>query len=219
MIRFDLFNGDCLQVMDKLISKGVKVDMILTDPPYGKNYQSNFKKEKFKKIINDDKQQIDFIKKAYQLLNNNSAFYCFCSWDNYDLIFNEIKKYFSIKNCLVWYKKGGGLGDLKGSYIPNHEFIIFATKGRHILNGKRHNDVLEFSKGNTSEYKHPTQKPIELLEFLINQSTNEGDLVLDCYGGSGSTGVACKNLNRSFIGIEIDSYYYEIMKKRIEEGK
>ena len=64
---------------------------------------------------------------------------------------------------------------------------------------------------------HPTQKPVALLEYLIKTYTREGDLVLDCVMGSGSTGVAAKNLNRDFIGIELDENYFEIAKKRIEE--
>ena len=218
MNRHKLYNGDCLEVMDKLIAEGVKVDCILTDPPYGMNYRSNYRKNKFLKIENDHKQQTDYIKKCSDLLNDGKAIYIFCRWDCFNDVLTEVKKYFTIKNCLVWYKKGGGLGDLKGSYIYNHEFIIFATKGRHLLNGKRSSDVLEFSKEGASTYLHSTQKPVKLLKHLISKSTLEDDLILDCFMGSGSTGVACMNTNRKFIGIELDENYFNISKQRIEEA-
>ena len=216
--RYKLYNGDCLEIMDKLIEEGVKVDCIITDPPYGINYRSNFKKVKFNKIQNDNMQQIEYIKKCSDLLNDGKAIYIYCRWDCFNEVIEEVKKYFNVKNCLVWYKKGGGLGDLKGSYIYNHEFIIFATKGRHILNGKRSSDVLEFKKENTSKYLHPTQKPADLLEYLIKTYTNENEIVLDFTMGSGSTGVACISTGRRFIGIELDNNYFNIAKQRIEDA-
>ena len=84
---------------------------------------------------------------------------------------------------------------------------------------KHPKSILTFSKPHSSVMIHPTQKPIELLEWLIKTYTNEGDLVLDFTMGSGTTGVACKHLNRKFIGIELDHGYYDIACKRIEEGK
>ena len=78
-------------------------------------------------------------------------------------------------------------------------------------------NVLRFANVTGSQAIHPTQKPVALLEYLIKTYTNEGDLVLDNVAGSGSTGVACQNLNRNFIGIELDAGYFEIAKKRIEE--
>ena len=76
--------------------------------------------------------------------------------------------------------------------------------------------ILEISNANRNGRVHPTQKPLELLEYLVKTYTNEGDTVLDNTMGSGTTGVACKNLNRSFIGIEMDDKYFEIAKHRIE---
>ena len=118
----------------------------------------------------------------------------------------------------MWFKRGGGLGDLKRAYIFNHEFIIYCAEKNHKLNGKRRNDVFEFAKEAPSLYVHPTQKPIALLSEIIERSSNEGDVVLDCFMGSGSTGVACVNTNRQFIGIELDENYFNIAKKRIEEA-
>ena len=212
----ELIHGDCLEEMDELINKGVVVNCILTDPPYGMNYVCGFRKEKYNKLTNDN--NVDFLdkyfKKCYDLLKNNSHIYCFCSWHNVDKFKVAFEKHFKLKNIIVWYKRSGGMGDLKGAYMPNHEFILFGHKGRRLRKGKRIADVLEVDK--TKCLYHPTQKPTELLEIFINQSTDENEVVFDGFMGSGSTGVACANTNRNFIGIELDENYFNIAKERIK---
>jgi site-specific DNA-methyltransferase (adenine-specific) len=128
----------------------------------------------------------------------------------------KIENFFIIKNILVWDKNSFGMGDLYGQYAPSYEFIIFAVKeqGRK-LNGKRERDLLSFQK--TKCDLHPTQKPVDLLEYLITKSSNENDTILDPFMGSGSTGVACVKTNRNFIGIELDENYFNIAKKRIRK--
>lgn len=211
----ELHNGDCLEVMDKLIEQGVKVDMILTDPPYGINFVSNYRKEKYKKIINDDclKWVDEFSLKVFKLLKNNSHGYIFCSFHNVDKFKASLEKYFKIKNILIWEKNNTGMGDLKGDYAPKYEMIIYINKGRKTLNGKRDSNILHFKRSGNK--LHPTEKPVDLLEFLVLKSSEENQIVLDCFMGSGSTGVACKNLNRNFIGIELDDNYFRIAKERI----
>ena len=87
-------------------------------------------------------------------------------------------------------------------------------------NGKRYPlQVVQFKRDILSSNLHPTQKPIALMEYLIKTYSNEGDIILDFTMGSGSTGVACKNTNRNFIGIELNEEYFDIAKKRIEENK
>ena len=113
-------------------------------------------------------------------------------------------------------KNNTSMGDLKGSYAPKHEFILYGHKGRRIRNGFRYADIIKAKR--TNNKLHPTQKPVDLLELLLKQSTNENEIVLDCFMGSGSTGVACMNTNRKFIGIELDENYFNIAKQRIEEA-
>lgn len=192
------------------------VDLILTDPPYGIDFQSNKRKNKFEKIENDKKFFFEWLDEARRVLKDTGAFYCFTRWDVYPEWFAAVKDRFSIKNCIVWFKRGGGLGDLKKAYMYNHEFIIYCANKNHRLNGKRRNDVFEFAKDAPSSYVHPTQKPILLLSEIIEKSSNENDVVLDMFMGSGSTGVACMNTGRKFIGIELDDKYFEIAKQRIE---
>ena len=216
MNPIELWHGDCLELM-KNIPDG-SVDLVLTDPPYGIDFQSNFRKNKFNKIENDSAVNADFIDECKRVLKDTGAFYCFTRWDVYPSWIEQISKRFKVKNCIVWFKRGGGLGDLKKGYIYNHEFIIYCAEKNHRLNGKRRNDVFEFAKDAPSTYVHPTQKPISLLKEIIERSSNEGGVVLDCFMGSGSTGVACVNTNRRFIGIELDQGYFNIAKKRIEEA-
>lgn len=217
--NYKLYNGDCLEVMDKLIEEGVKVDCILTDPPYGINFKSNYRKEKYNSIANDN--NLGFIKnyfsRCHTLLKEDTHIYCFCSWHNIDKFKIEFEKYFKLKNIIVWEKNNTSMGDLKGSYAPKHEFILYGHKGRRLRNGFRYADIIKANR--TNNKLHPTQKPIDLLEIFIKQSTDKNEVVFDGFMGSGSTGVACANTNRRFIGIEIDPKYFEIAKQRLEEAE
>ena len=216
-----LINGDCILEMDKLIKKKVMVDLIITDPPYLMNYKTNSRKKTHKfttTILNDDNPRLieDMVKRCFKLLKDGGAFYCFCNDIKIDFFKQTIEKYFQIKNILVWEKNNGTMGDLKGSYRKSAEFIIFAVKGRHILNGKRDKDVLHFKRVPSSKLVHQNQKPLKLIMYLITKSSKKGDTVLDCFMGSGTTCVASKKLLRNFIGIELDDTYFKIAKKRVE---
>nr|DAJ98015.1 MAG TPA: adenine-specific methyltransferase [Caudoviricetes sp.] len=217
--RYKLYQGDCLEIMDKLIKDGVKVDAVISDPPYGMEFKSNRRKEKYKQISNDDDLSFldEYFQKCDKLLKDNTHIYCFCSWHHIDKFKIAFEKYFTLKNIIVWEKNNISMGDLKGSYAPKHEFILFGHKGRRLRNGKRLPDVIQAKR--TGNKLHPTQKPVDLLEIFIKQSTNENDLILDSFMGSGSTGVACLNTNRRFIGIELNENYFNISKERLENVK
>lgn len=212
-----LMHGDCLERM-KEIPDG-SVDLVLTDPPYGMSFQSHRRKDLYSKIDNDD--DLDWLGRFFdecnRVLKNDTAIYAFCSWHNVDVFKREFEKRFKLKNILVWVKNNHGSGDLKGSYAPRHEFILYGHKGRRILEEKRYDDVLFFDK--TGNHHHPTEKPVDLLELLVKNSSLEGEAVLDPFMGSGSTGVACVNTGRDFIGIELDDGYFEIARKRIEDAQ
>ena len=212
----DLRNGDCLELM-KNIPDG-SVDLVLTDPPYGMAFKSNYRKEKYNEIQNDKSLEWleRYISECYRVLKNNSAIYCFCSWHNVDVFKQAIEKKFKIKNILIWEKNNTSMGDLKGSYAPKYEMIIFAHKGRKLLNGFRYADIIKANR--TGNKLHPTEKPVDLLELFIKNSSDENAVVFDGFMGSGSCGVACVNTNRQFIGIELDEGYFNIAKKRIEEA-
>lgn len=180
-----LYNGDCLEVMNKLIKNGVRVDCVVTDPPYGMNFISNHRKTKHNKIINDTNLDWldEFSKNIYELMKDNSHGYVFCSFHNVDKFKQSLEKYFKIKNILIWEKNNTSMGDLRGDYAPKYEMIIYINKGRRILNGRRDSNILQFKR--VANKFHPTTKPVDLLQFLIEKSTNENELVFDCFMGGG----------------------------------
>lgn len=216
MATVKLMQGDCLELM-KGIQDG-SVDLVLTDPPYGMNFQSNYRAKKYSKIENDTcLDWLDaFLQECWRVLKPNSAIYLFCFWHKVDIFKKAVEKRFKIKNIIIWEKNNTSMGDLKGSYAPKYEMVIFAHKGRRVLNGFRYPDVLTAKR--TGNKLHPTQKPIELLEIFVNSSSNDGETVLDPFMGSGSTGVACVNTGRNFIGIELDPIYFQTAQERINKA-
>ena len=217
-----LKQGDCLELMDELITQGIKVDGVITDPPYGMDYQSNRRTatKKFDKIKNDvdiDDMISKFFDKAYQLMNDNTAIYVFCSWHRVDFFKQEFEKHFKLKNILVWNKNNHGSGDLKGSFAPKHEFILYGHKGRSLHRCKRIPDVLNYDKISSKMLLHPTEKNIEMLKFFCENNSDAGQIILDPFMGSGTTGAACINTGRDFIGFELDENYFHVAENRIKE--
>ena len=241
MENIQLYQGDCLEIMDKLIEKGVKVDAIITDPPYGTTAC------KWDTVIPFD----EMWKRLNKLIKPNGAIVLFGSEPfSSKLRCSNLKNY---KYDWVWNKKLAGNGILaKKQPLKIHENVIVFNSKIYIpqmttgklrkkltnnlkiseINGgdgvkratETFNDqyyptsIQEFSMANLRRNRlHPTQKPVDLLEYLIKTYTNENEIVLDFTMGSGSTGVACVNTNRKFIGIELDDKYFEIAKNRIEE--
>lgn len=215
-MKINLMLGDCLERM-KEIPDG-SVDMVLTDPPYGMAFQSNYRNERYSKIKNDkDLNWLNVLAdELFRVASDNTAHYVFCSFHNVDKFKQALEKKFKIKNMLVWEKNNTSMGDLKADFAPKYEMIIFIQKGRRLINGKRDPNILKFSR--TGNKLHPTQKPVDLLQYLLEKFSDEGATILDPFMGSGSTGVACVNTNRKFIGIELDQGYFEIAKQRIESA-
>ena len=141
------------------------VDMVLTDPPYGIDFRSNYRKQKYQSIKND--KSLDwlesFVDELHRILKENTAVYCFCSWHNVDLFKKVFEQKFKIKNIIVWEKNNTSMGDLKGSYAPKHEFVIFAHKGRRLINGFRYPDIIKAKR--TGNKHHPTEKPVETTKY------------------------------------------------------
>ena len=106
------------------------------------------------------------------------------------------------------------MGDLKGSYAGQYEVILYLNKGRVELNGARDTDIWEFDR--EPPKMHPTMKPIELIAYALNKSSKKDDVVLDCFGGSGSTLIACEQTNRTCYMMELDSHYVDVIIERWE---
>lgn len=192
------------------------IDLVLTDPPYGMAYRSNRRKEKHKSIQNDtDLDWLDdWCKELKRVCKDEAHLYIFCSWHNIDLFKEKVGKYFNVKNILIWEKNNHGSGDLLGDYAPKYEMILFCSNGTKKLNMGRHANVLKSPK--TANDNHPTEKPVNLISFLIEKSSKEGDIVLDTFAGSFSTAQACKQKKRNFICFEIEAEYCKTAKNLID---
>ena len=214
MSKITITNEDCMELLKRTPDN--HIDLVLTDPPFGMSFQSNNRKDKHKKIENDD--NLDWlplwVEEIKRVSKEDSHLYIFCSWHKVEVFKIELEKHFKIKNLIVWAKNGGGMGDLKGGYGGSHELCFFINNGKD-LNGRRDSDVIKKAY-RTGNKLHPTQKPINLMEYLIEKSSKEGDLVLDTFGGSFSVAFACHNSKRSFIGCELDTDYYNDAMKRLK---
>lgn len=206
------------------------IDLIVTDPPYGTSYSTNFRKKEnaiigYKGITCDTDECIipkmdEMIKEMHRVLKPDSHVYMFTKWNKLKNFIPVIEKRFNLKNVIVWKKNNWSMGDLKGTYASQYEPIIFAHKGRKYLNcleGKcRHSDVMEFDRVAGNEQLHAHQKPTDLLEFLIKKSSDEGEVVLDPFAGSGSTCEAARNLGRKSICIDQEPRACKIMEERLQ---
>jgi site-specific DNA-methyltransferase (adenine-specific) len=194
------------------ISFPKNASVLITDPPYGMQFISNRRtvQPKDEGIVNDeDLSQAmivlhNVLRNVYDSLKQDAHVFIFTGW-RYELDFRfAISTFFNIKGSLIWVKNNHGSGDLQGSFAPKHERIIHAVKGKPKLI-KRIPDVLYGSDFRTN---HPTRKPVDLIKQLIEVTTVEGELVIDTFGGEGSTAIAAKEMNRKYFISEIDKYNY-----------
>lgn len=247
-----LFQGDCLEVMDKLIEKGIKFDMILTDPPYGTTackWDSIIPFEDMWSRINIlTKENSAIVLTASQpftseLIHSNLKMFKYeWIWEKHKPSNFALAKKMPMKyheNILVFYKKqpiynpqmikresnrikqGQEVGYI-GQSVNHGELNSLKTVSRSFdkydADLKLPSTILKINavQSNSKEkVEHPTQKPLALMEYLINTYTNENELILDFTCGSGSTLKASKNLHRKCIGIELEEKYCEIAKNRL----
>lgn len=213
-----LYNDDCIKVLKQMEDNSV--DLIATDPPYLINYKTGFKldkKHKFNKPIYGDNNPAllkTATKEMYRVLKDNSAIYMFAHHKTIEITKPFIKQ--AGFNIIIWVKNNHTAGDLIAGYGSKYEMIIYANKGRAPINGKRLSDVWYFDGFQGKNPVHQNQKPLEMIKLILEKHSQPGQIVLDPFMGSGTTGVACKKLNREFIGVELDSEYFEIAKNRIE---
>jgi len=193
--------------IEKLMD-GEKADMVFTDPPYGIDYQDL--KKKFNKILNDKEEDIPKNLKAITVFSNIPYYIC-CNWQSYPLFFMILKDLIDIKAVIIWDKKRGVQNLDK--YYKRHEFIIYSGVfgGEKTIDG----DVWELNREISD--LHPTMKPIELCSKAINNSSKVNNIIIDLFGGSGSTLIACEQLNRKCYMMEIDPIYCDVIIKRFEQ--
>jgi len=216
----ELILGDCLDVMKGMPDKSV--DAVITDPPYGIDYQSARRSDKSlwkPKIANDKEPFTNWTGDAYRLLKVSGCLYCFYRWDVQDEFYKAINPHMAIKSQIIWDKVIHGMGNLNGEYAPQHENILFATMPNFGFPGKRPRTIVKQRRIMPDDLLHPNEKPVPLIGKLILDATNPADTILDPFMGSGTTGVACVQTGRNFIGIEIDETYFKIAERRIKEAQ
>lgn len=235
----ELHNEDCLDVLASIGNN--TVDLVVTDPPY-KIISGGVRKTKsgddpsgiFNRRHEDNKRTDwvnevrtgkmfknntikfgDWVSEVFRVLKDGTHCYVMVNDRNMQEMLNEgTKAGFKLVNILVWKKNNCTPNKY---YMKNSEFIILFRKGKaRSINNMGSKQVIEINNiiGNKI---HPTEKPVELIEHLIGNSSNEGDLVLDPFLGGGSAAVASQNLNRRFIGIELDDKYFDIAKSRLKQ--
>jgi DNA modification methylase len=197
---------------------GAMVDLVFTDPPYGVNFQSGMSKggtaTRFDKLKNDDKI-LEIAPVIESVMKADTAAFIWTSHQVYPQWRTQFSR--SYRHTIIWYKAGGGIGDLKGNYASDYEMCLFCVKGRPLFRGKRGLAVWPIAKDNVSDYLHPTQKPVALADHAINDFSDPDSIVLDLFGGSGSTLIACeKNRRRGYV-MELDPGFCDVILKRWED--
>ncbi len=213
-----ILSGDCRDLI-RDIPDGV-IDLVVADPPYGIDYQSNRRAEKSKAIANDDDDArailFDMSRDLQRVMATDSHLYLFC--DLIEFWGATVLRHLKLDDILIW-AKGRGMGPTDGSgFVEGYEAILFYTKGNRKLIDHPCN-LIDAGRPSKHDRLHPTQKPIYALSKLIHASSQPGDVVLDFTAGSGATGAACRSFDpgeeRKVILMDCDPEYVETMKQRL----
>lgn len=229
--KYKIFNDDSFAKLKQVRSKSV--DFILTDPPYNlSEYSTGNIKFDWRSDINNDLAEWDKnfdpanLKEEFvRILKPTGNIFAFCSYNligKWHSVFDPI---FDTFQFFVWHKKNPVPKFRKAGFLNACELIVCMWNKGHTWNFGKQSEMHNFFESpicmgpeRLKTPKHPTQKPVNLLKHLIKLATNEGDVVLDPFMGVGSTGVAAVELNREFIGIEIEKEYTEAAKKRLVQA-
>lgn len=189
-------------------------DCCITDPPYGIDFQSAWRSEKSEwkpKILNDESPYTEWIKPLFGKMKTGGRLICFYRWDVQEPFLEEIRSAgFDVKSQIVWDKVSHGMGDLDGEFAPQHELIIYATKGRYEFKGKRPKTVYRCLRVMPDKLVHPNEKPVELIAAILRDITTEGENVFDPFGGSFSTAAACSLEKRKCTSTELKKEYFDL---------
>lgn len=202
--------GDVERLLD-----GAEPGVMWADPPYGIDFQSNYREQtpQFEKIRGDETPMLGFLPHATEV----PVWYVCCRWDVApEFMQAVVSEGYDLKNWIVWYKPGGGMGDLEAQYIPNHETVLYASGGRVPLSSGRDSDVWEVTKDDVNEYQHPTQKPVSLAERAFRNHADGA--IYDPCAGSGMSLIAAENEGRTCYACEIDPGYCGVILERCSEA-
>ena len=203
---YKLYNGDCLKYLKSL--KDNEIDVLITDPPYGKKADkgtNGFGCSKNRRYSDSWDSKIPSKEVFNEMLRVSKKVIIFGG--------NYFAHLLPPSKCWIFWDKKGDIA-FKNPFADGELIYTNFTKPVKKIVFKQQGFITD----SKDRRVHPTQKPSELMQILIENYTNENDIILDCFMGSGSTGVACANTNRKFIGIELDNNYFNIAKQRIEEA-
>lgn len=227
-----LMCGDSTKSEDiKNLMADNKADMVFIDPPYNVNFSSTIEKNN---ILNDNLPEDefnDFLCSAFEAINgnvkDNAFWYVCCNWVYYHIFIVAVRTTLKkVHTCIVWKKDLIGLGQ---AYRNQHEFILFASNNKSIsFDNKSESNVFEYPSPTSFKFRHednagesklphPTMKPIALIAKTLKNSSKKGDVILDSFGGSGSTLMACEQTNRHCYMIELDPKYVDVIITRWEK--
>ena len=213
---------DCIQGMEEF--KG-EVSLLLTDPPYNVSQKSNFHTMgRVGVYFGDwDKEfnQIDWLDLACQKIKKGGSAIIFNDYKNIGVMKETLEKNgLVIKELIVWKKTNPMPRNRDRLYVTSLEIAIWAVKGKGWTFNRQkdtyENAIFEMPIVHHKKRIHPTQKPLKIIEELIKIHSNEGELIMDCFMGSGTTAMGCINQNRNYIGFEIDENYYNLANERVK---
>jgi DNA modification methylase len=218
-----LYLGDAYEILPTIADKSV--DLVLIDPPY-EYYISGggagFMGTSLEKLNNVTKPksvlaqgfELSIFYEILRVLKNPNIL-CFCSVAQVSKIMSWYKNKGFNPQLLVWYKSNAA-PLVNNTFLPDLEYIVSVRRKAKLYGSVAQKSKVKRCPFDTSGFKHPTIKPIALIQELLVNCSAEGDTVLDCFMGSGTTGVACEQMKRKFIGIEIISKYFDIACRRID---
>jgi DNA modification methylase len=224
--RFMSGDSTSIDAVEKLMD-GQKADMVFTDPPYGVSYEGGHNKKKREGIIADTLEGNDLtglfygaLKTAILSAKDGAAFYIwYASGKSIETFASLATLPLELRAIIQWYKVRSGLGAFMSQYIPNCEPCMYLHKkgcSPSWYGPTTEKTVWELQRVGSNDY-HPTQKPVELPERAANNSSKQGDTVLDLFGGSGSTMIACEKIGRHSRLMELDPKYCDVIIKRWQE--
>ncbi len=228
-----IWHGNSAELCGRFKPEVRPVDLVLTDPPFGVDNQSNQSvtahgKEYARKIANDKdvEEAIAIYKEVMSVLLPKTAeqsdAYVFTSYQVLTEWLEMTNKFmpefgFHRKAIIVWEKDGPGMGDTNCPWGMGSEFILFFQRGNREKSAIRRNNVIHVPQLRPNQLIHPHEKPTALLELLVKASSREGDFIVDPFGGSGSTVRAARRCNRNAVAIELDDKNYDLAKRKLDE--
>lgn len=209
-----IYNMDCLEGLKKLQSNSV--DCIITDPPYNINLKpqrgltDSIENDAFSKDIEFIAWFVPILKELNRVLKDDAFIIMFCGWSTIPLFRQMLDSYWNLKSMPIWVKNNIGIGYYTR---PQYEPCLFYMKGNPEPLNKPVSDVWKFNK--VLKPTHSCEKPLKLMYFIVKAFSKEEEVILDPFTGLGAVGVACKQLNRKFVGFELCKEYVETSIKRI----